>query len=49
MDDVAVEAAEESGLRVRVPVPTADAERIGAKLGADGWERASAAESVPAG
>ncbi|MFS7879391.1 prephenate dehydrogenase [Streptomyces asiaticus] len=49
VDDVAVEAAEESGLRVRVPVPTADAERIGAKLGADGWERASAAESVPAG
>ncbi|NEW77155.1 prephenate dehydrogenase [Streptomyces rhizosphaericus] len=48
VDDVAVEAAEESGLRVRVPVPTADAERIGAKLGADGWERAPA-ESVPAG
>ncbi|GAA0915913.1 MULTISPECIES: prephenate dehydrogenase [Streptomyces violaceusniger group] len=51
VDDVAVEAAEESGLRVRVPVPTADAERIGAKLGADGWdgwERARA-ESVPAG
>ncbi|MFE2179543.1 prephenate dehydrogenase [Streptomyces sp. NPDC059455] len=48
VDDVAVEAAEESGLRVRVPVPTADAERIGAKLGADGWDRAPA-ESVPAG
>ncbi|EXU62885.1 prephenate dehydrogenase [Streptomyces sp. PRh5] len=48
VDDVAVEAAEESGLRVRVPVPTADAERIGAKLDADGWERAPA-ESVPAG
>ncbi|WP_413805982.1 prephenate dehydrogenase [Streptomyces sp. OE57] len=47
VDDVAVEAAEESGLRVRVPVPTADAERIGAKLGADGWDRAPA-ESMPA-
>ncbi|OPF82234.1 prephenate dehydrogenase [Streptomyces antioxidans] len=41
------EAAEDSGLQVRVPVPATDAERIGAKLGADGWERA-AAESVPA-
>nr|WP_252505469.1 prephenate dehydrogenase [Streptomyces rapamycinicus] len=48
VDDVAVEAAEESGLRVRVPVPTADAERIGAKLGADGWDRAPA-ESMPVG
>ncbi|GAA3673956.1 prephenate dehydrogenase [Streptomyces iranensis] len=48
VDDIAVEAAEESGLRVRVPVPTADAERIGAKLGADGWDRAPA-ESAPAG
>ncbi|WP_210947565.1 prephenate dehydrogenase [Streptomyces sp. MK37H] len=48
VDDVAVEAAEESGLRVRVPVPAADAERIGAKLGADGWDRAPA-ESVSAG
>ncbi|WP_230993332.1 prephenate dehydrogenase [Streptomyces endocoffeicus] len=54
VDDVAVEAveaveaAEATGLRVRVPVPMADAERIGAKLGADGWDRAPA-ESVPAG
>ncbi|WP_262704226.1 MULTISPECIES: prephenate dehydrogenase [Streptomyces] len=48
VDDVAVEAAEESGLRVRVPVPSADAERIGAKLGADGWDRVPA-ESMPVG
>ncbi|MFJ2833630.1 prephenate dehydrogenase [Streptomyces sp. NPDC087263] len=38
VDDVVVEGAEESGLSVRIPVPAADAERIGAKLGADGWD-----------
>ncbi|MGW7691587.1 prephenate dehydrogenase [Streptomyces asiaticus] len=48
VDDVAVETAEERGLRVRVPVPTADAERIAAKLGADGWDRAPT-ESMPVG
>ncbi|MEU4898838.1 prephenate dehydrogenase [Streptomyces sp. NPDC021722] len=36
-DDIAVEAAEESGLSVRIPVPTADAERIEAGLDAVGY------------
>ncbi|MGP3953251.1 prephenate dehydrogenase [Streptomyces sp. 7N604] len=38
VDDVAVEAAEESGLSVRIPVPATDAQRIEAKLSADGWD-----------